>query len=151
MKLARFIALALLFSGLLPVKPSYSIGEVFKVETSGTEFCGDFNASKFSAANNIDLWVQVVSDSELIVSLTPNFAAGTWFSMEGESYLTGSTSAAFVGGVLFEDGSYATIQGTAKADKTGAITSLAGTFIQFSVFRIGCFSSGKFKTVQRLS
>jgi hypothetical protein len=149
----RYIRLAVsvvLVTFLLPVRFGHSIGEVFKVETSGTEYCGDLDTTKFNAANNIDLWVEVYSDMELIVSLTPNFLDGTWFVMEGQSYLTSSKSGAFIAGVLFEGGSFGTIQGTAKADKFGGIASLTGTFIQFGVFRVGCFSSGKFKTVQRL-
>jgi len=71
--------------------------------------------------------------------------------MLGHTYLTGATGASFVGGVLFEDGSFATIQGTAKFDRrTGAIASLKGTFIQSGVFDVDCFSSGKF-TSQRIA
>jgi hypothetical protein len=43
--------------------------EIFKIETSGTEYCGDFSAQKFSGSSNVDLWVTVVSDTELTVSL----------------------------------------------------------------------------------
>jgi hypothetical protein len=125
--------------------------EIFKIETTGTEYCGNFNAQKFNGSSNVDLWVTVVSDTELTVSLTANFANGTTFPMYGHTYLTGTTSAAFVGGVLFEDGSFATIQGTAKFDKrTGAIANLSGTFVQSGVLDTECFSSGKF-TSQRVA
>ena len=130
---------------------AHAFGEVFKIETSGTAYCGNFNAQGFNSGNNVDLWLFVVSDTELIVSLTPNFASGTTFPMFGHTYLTSSTGAAFVGGVLFVDGSFATIQGTAKFDKrTGAIASLNGTFVQSGVLDIDCFSSGKF-TSQRVA
>jgi hypothetical protein len=100
---------------------------------------------KFNANSNVDLWVQLVSESELTVSLTPNFAPGTTFPMFGQFYLAGPNSAGFVGGVLFVDGSYATIQGTARFDRrTGTVTSLTGTFIQNGVLELECFSSGKF-------
>jgi hypothetical protein len=99
----------------------------------------------------VDLWVQVVSDTELTVSLTPNFAPGTTFPMTGQTYLTTATAAAFVAGVLFVDDSFATIQGKAKFERgTGAITSLTGTFIQSGVLDAACFSSGKF-TSKRVS
>src|SRR5436309_12703112 len=84
----------------------------------------------FNGSNNVDLWVKVVSDTELTVSFTPNFAAGTTFPMSGHTYLTGPTSAAFVGGVLFQDHSFATIQGTAKIDRRpAALPSLKVTFV----------------------
>jgi hypothetical protein len=105
----------------------------------------------FNASNNIDLWVQVVSDTELTVSLTPNFAPGTTFPMFGRSYQTGTSTAEFIGGVLFVDDSFATIEGVARFDRrTGEIASLSGTFIQDSVLEVGCFSSGKFKS-QRIA
>ena len=141
-----------------------AIGEIFKVETSGTEYCGDFQAAKFNAKNNVDLWIEVVSESELLVSLTADFQADTYFSMVGQTYLKNSKSAVFVGGQLFRFSagenlgvfapdiqvSYVTVQGTATLDNLGNVTGLAGTFIQSGVLKPGCFSSGTFKTTQKL-
>ena len=80
---------------LLPFQ-AFGFGEIFKIETTGTEYCGDFDFTKFNPNNNVDLWVRVVSASELTVSLTPNFAAGTSFPMTGKTYLTTATAAAFI-------------------------------------------------------
>jgi hypothetical protein len=89
--------------------------------------------------------VEVVSDTELTVSTTSNFAAGTTFPMFGLSYQTGANTAAFVANVLFVDGAFAAIRGTARFNaNTGAITSLAGTFIQSELLETGCFSTGAF-------
>ncbi len=80
--------------------------------------------------------------------------------MFGETYLRNSKSAVFVGGQLFSPSagdnldvhvSYVTIQGAASFDKFGNITRLAGIFIQSGVLRDGCFSSGTFKTTQKLN
>jgi hypothetical protein len=88
----------------------------------------------------------VVSDTELTVSFTPDFVAGTTFPMFGRSYQIGATTAEFVAGVVFVDDSFATIEGKAKFSRTtGEITSLTGTFIQDGLVEVGCFSSGKFK------
>ena len=104
-----------------------------------------FQCCGFNGSNNVDLWVLVLSDTELTVSFTADFAPGTTFPMFGHTYLTGATGAAFVGGILFQNGAFATIQGTAKFDRrTGAIASLKGTFVQSGVLDIGCFSSGNF-------
>jgi hypothetical protein len=43
---------------LLPF-PAFGFGETFKIETTGTEYCGDFDVTKFNANNNVDLWVKV--------------------------------------------------------------------------------------------
>lgn len=144
--------------GLLLVVPSnsFALGEIFKIETSGTEYCGDYQATKFNAKNNIDLWIEIVSEVELLVSFTPDFQADTYFSMFGHTYLRNSKSAVFVGGQLFSAGdnlfgpSYVTIQGAANFDKFGNITGLTGTFIQSGVLGDTCFSSGTFKTTQKL-
>ena len=136
---------------LLASAPAFSFGERFKVETTGTEYCGDFDLIKLNPANNVDLWVEVVSETELIVSTTADFQPGTTFQMFGVSYQTKSTSGSFVAAHAFANGGYVTVQGIAKASaKTGNITSLAGTFIQHNMFDDNCFSSGKFRTVQRI-
>ena len=134
--------------------PSFSFafpGEIFKIETTGKEYCGDFDATVFNAGNNVDLWVRLDSDTQLTVSLTSNFAPGFTFPMFGFFYVVNGKSAAFVGGVLFADDSYATIQGTATFNKLGQVTKLAGTFVQSEVLQLGCFSSGAFKSVQKLN
>lgn len=133
---------------LLIVCPTISSafpGEVFKIETVGTEYCGDFVSFKFGANNNVDLWARLDNDTQLTVSLTPTFIPGTTFPMSGYFYFSKSTTAAFVGAGFYPDGSYATIRGTAAVNKkTGAVTALSGVFIANSVFEEGCFSSGNF-------
>jgi hypothetical protein len=135
---------------LFPVR-AFSFGEVFKLETTGTEYCGHFDLTKFNAKNNTDLWVEVVSETELNVSTTADFQAGTSFSMLGVTYQTATLSGAFVAAREFANGGYVTIQGIAKVNaRTGNIASLSGAFIQHNMFDDDCFSSGKFKTIQRI-
>ncbi len=143
--------LALLGVLLFPSLSFAFPGEIFKIETAGKEYCGDFDVTPFNAGNNVDLWVRLDNDTQLTISLTSNFAGGTTFPMFGFFYLVNSKSAGFAGGVLFVDDSYATISGTATFDKFGRVTKLAGTFIQSEVLRLGCFSSGTFKSVQKLN
>ncbi len=121
--------------------PPPTIREIFKIEPTGIEYCGDFDNTKFNANQNTDMWVAIVGDNEILVSLTSNFETNT---MVGRFYLTDQTTAAFVGGVMFADGAFATIQGTARLNKLGAVTSLTGTFVQSGLLFENCFSSGKF-------
>ena len=145
---SRVVLLILLVTG--SPRTAFALGEVFKMEAVGTEYCGHFINSKFTAKTNIDLFVLVASPTQLIVSSTPTFEEGTAFPVTGHTYLTSTTKAAFVGGILFQSLPFATVQSTIVFDKFGSIKSLSGVFTQDSVFRAGCFSSGKFKTVQRL-
>jgi hypothetical protein len=130
---------------LMTAAHASALGEIFKVDTSGTMYCDGFT-SKFRAGNDVDLWIRIDSDTLLTVSLTQTFEPGTTFEMIGESYLLSSKKAAFVGGVLFESGSYAVIQGTATLKSDGTVRKLDATFIQYDLFGDGCFSSGKAKT-----
>jgi hypothetical protein len=138
-----FLGLAML--AVMPFE-AFGFGEIFKVETSGVEYCGDHSESRFNARNNVDLYVQLVSETELLVSVgTPDFPPAWTFRMFGQTYLSGKNTAVFTGNVDFGDGAYATIHGTAKFDReSGAIKSLTGTFIQKDLLVDGCFSSGKF-------
>lgn len=120
-------------------------GEIFKIETVGSEYCGDFASRNFGAKNNVDLWARLDSETQLTVSFTPGFDPGTTFPMTGYFYYTKSTVVAFIGAVHFSDGSFATIRGTAAINKkTGGVTAITGTFIQSGVVEQGCFSSGNF-------
>lgn len=126
-----------------------AFGEIFLMETTGTEYCGNFNSTRFNANNNVYFWVSILDANSVAVSLTPFFVPGTTFLMTGRFYRTKPTAAEFIGGVTFLDGSFATIEGTASVDRrTNAITKVKGVFIQDSVFFDGCFSSGKFKSVK---
>lgn len=145
----RFFLVLFLMVWLNPVS-AFAIGEVFKIEATGKEYCGDYDVVKINADNNVDLWIRIDSATQLTVSFTPDFTPGTTFPIIGETYWINSKSAAFVGGQLFEGWAYVTIQGTATINKFGDVTKLKGTFIQNGLIYDGCFSSGKFVTTQRL-
>jgi hypothetical protein len=131
--------------------PAYSFGERFKVETTGTEYCADFDVIKRNPGNNVDLWVEVVNQTVLTVSTTADFQVGTTFPMIGLTYQIKATSGAFIASDDFSNGGYVTAQGIVKVNgRTGDIMSLSRTFIQNNMFDDNCFSSGKFKTVQRI-
>lgn len=147
MKTIRIVSslLAILTSCMLPGL-AHATGEIFLVETTGLESCGDFLHARFGTRNNIDLYARIDSTTEISVSISPNFPNdGTTHVLTGLSYLKTSTSANFVGHKsLLEDG-FVSIQGTAKADRLGNIGSLKGSFIQLGLFNSSCYSSGKFR------
>lgn len=128
------LGLALLVS--LPAR-AFGFGEVFKIETSGTEYCGNFDFARFNSGNNIDLWVRIESDTELSVSLTSNFDPVLTFPMFGRTYLTSASGAAFVAGVCLR---------TAPMPRFRALRNSIGAPAMFPVskepsFRTRCFFS----------
>ena len=136
--------LALAMIGILPFQ-AFAVGEVFKIENTGTEYCGDLDRTNVNANNNVDLWVLIVSDQELTVSTTAAFLVNTTFTLLGETYTTGPSTAAFVGSFFGINNSFATIQGIMRFNRlTGDVTSLTGTFTENSVLAPNCFSTGRF-------
>jgi hypothetical protein len=134
---------------MLGARQGLAFGETFRIDTSGTEYCGDFDYARFSGRDALPLWVRLDNANQLTVSLTPSFDPGWTFPMFGYFYATRTNAASFVAGVVFDDGAYATIQGEARIDRnSGLVTQLRGVFIQNSVIDAGCFSSGQFRSAR---
>ncbi len=140
----RVIALTIFFF-LIVVGHAFALDEVFLFLITGTEYCGDFSHGKFGPRNT-HLWIQIHSDTEMIVSFTHTFEPGTTFPLNGSTYLTGKTNAVFVGGVSFENHSYFTIQGILYFDKFNTLKLMKGRFIENGVLHPGCVSHGNFWT-----
>ena len=116
----KTLLLALAMVGMLPLH-AFAIGEVFKIENTGTEYCVDLNWNNINASNNVDLWVLIVSDQVLTVSTTADFVGQT-FNLIGQTFTTGTSIAAFVGSFFDTDNSFATIQGTMRFNRlTGGL------------------------------
>lgn len=144
-----FITLSIFFLIIMP-RHAFAFGEVFRVETSGTEHCGDFQYKMFGPRNNVNLWMNLLSETQIIFSFTPTFEPGTTFDMTVSTYLTSKANAALVGRVSLEDSSYATIQAMVFVDKFGTVKGMKGTLIQYGVLHPSCFSSGTFWTKNRI-
>jgi hypothetical protein len=142
----RVIALTIFFL-LIVVGHALALDEVFLFLITGTEFCGDFSHEKFGPRNT-HLWIQILSDTEMIVSFTRTFEPGTTFLLNGSTHLTGKTNAVFTGGVSFENYSYFTVHGTLYFDKFNTLMLMKGRFIENGVLHPGCFSQGTFWTKQ---
>ncbi len=125
----------------------YPVGEMFEGKFVGTEYCGDY----FYGSVDDDVWLWIYDEDVLIVSFTPTFQEGTYLPLYGYYYALSSRKAAFVGGILFpEDYSFLTMYGTALLSRTGMVRKMSGIYIEDSVYESGCFSSGKFYTVDFL-
>ena len=129
--------------------PAAAVGEIFKVETTGTEYCGDLVNDKFNAKNNVDLWVRVASETEWDISFSPLFPADQTVPLLVRSFLVAPKKLSFSAAQFFPH-AFVSMQGFITLDPLGAMKRGQGTFIQDSITRPGCFSSGKFTTTQRL-
>jgi hypothetical protein len=71
---SKVLAIALVvfgIAGFFYAPSAFAVGEIFKVEATGTEYCSDGYA-KFNASNNLDLWIHMVSENEILVSTVQN-------------------------------------------------------------------------------
>ncbi len=126
---------------------AFGAGEIFKIETTGTQYCGDFDNAKFNAKNNVDLYAKIVDGTEWDLGFSPLFE--TVIPVIGASYYVKPRTISFTGSQFFTDGSFISMEGKLTLDAFGNVKSAAGTFIQDSLVFVGCFSSGKWKTTQR--
>lgn len=149
MKTLSVVLVLMGIGGLWMASSASAVGEVFKVEATGTQYCGPYSYVKFNASNNLDFWIRMVSDSEILVSLTPGFDTET-FTIYLTTYPMDSKKVSYIGGTYVDNYTYIGLQGISKIDKYGEIANTKGTFMWSNWFYDDCFASGKFKTVQRL-
>jgi len=142
-----FVFAVSILATLAFVSESHSVGEMFQGRLVGTEFCGDYLYQHVDD----DVWLWIYDEDVLIVSFTPTFQEGTYLPLYGYYYALSHRKAAFVGAILFpEDYSFVTIYGTALLTRSGMVRKMSGIYIEDSVYEYGCFSSGKFYTVDFL-
>jgi len=142
------ISLTIFFSVIM-TGHAFALGEVFRVDITGTKYCEDFDREMFGP-RNISLWIQILRDKEMIVSFTPTFEPGTTFPLNGSTYFTEESSAVFGGGVSFRNDSHFIIRGKIYFDKWDAVKFMKGIFMDKDILFPGCFSYGTFWTMERL-
>jgi hypothetical protein len=135
---------------LFVASPALALDEIFRIEQTGTIWCDDFVNQKFNPKNNVDLWIYLPSDiNAIVLSDTPTFDAVAF--MFGVGYLTSQTSASFYATAVVDEFLFVTFDGVLKFDsRSGDVKSISGTFLVSAASETSCFSSGTFKSVQRL-
>jgi len=128
---------------------AFAFGEVFRVETSGTKYCGDYHYKMFGPRSKLDLRIQIISKTQIIF-FNSTFEFETTFAINGLTNLTDKDEAIFSVAVSFEDGSYASFIGSLHFDKFETVEFVKGRFIENNILHPGCFSSGIFWTTRRL-
>jgi len=157
MRIAFLITLIIFFFVMM-AGHAFAYGEVFRVETTGTKYCGDFNHEMFGPRNKLDLWIQILSKTQIIFSFTSDFEPettftsepGTAFAVNGLTNLYDTNEARFSVSVSFEDGSYASFIGRLHFDNYETVEFVKGRFIENNILHPGCFSYGSFWTMERL-
>jgi hypothetical protein len=128
----------------------------FRIETAGTQHCGDLNWTNFNAKKNLDVWVRVDGPNDLAVSPNPDFAPPVFLGL-GKTYRISEKKSALsflildpdrLPGDADGDVSFAAFNGTATNDEFGAVHKLEGEYIDHNLAVPGCFSAGSVKSVE---
>lgn len=141
MKSFKFLLSVLCFLFAIAIGQGLALGQVFVFEAkaTSTEYRGDGNFEKINAM----VFVKVDQTNNLLtVSDVPTFDSEETTAFALTSYSTTGNKAAFLADVLFEDGSYITVQGTTNSDSNGQLKSFKATFTENLIPEDGSFESG---------
>jgi hypothetical protein len=115
-------------------------GEVFKLNTSGTQYCRGFRPQVFGPSNDIDLWMRIngptsatVYDDAALISVVANLDVDCAIISSKKaacSMFSGDASDHFAG------------VGTIIVDSFGLVKSIKGTYVRKGLLN-PCFSKGK--------
>jgi hypothetical protein len=132
-KYIMVFALLATFSGY-----SWSMGEILKLNSSGTEYCPGSKPTNFFAKNNV-VWLSIDSSNSASLYLDPSLdAAAAILNLEIESF--SSNKASF--SAFSRNGSdYLAIIGTFTFDSSGEIKSLKATFLRNGLIET-CIAKG---------
>jgi hypothetical protein len=130
-----------------------AVDEMFKVQLSGTEFCGDFLKGPVVYEPLI-----VHNATELSTDVYDQFG-NHLFTLWGDGFATKQVrkdnrlvgyKATYYRIVFGTEWNFFQVQGTATTNLTGETLAIAGTFLHATGDLDGCFTQGTFKSVQKL-
>lgn len=140
----------IIFFFLVMAGHAFAIGEVFSVEVSGTKYCGDFSYERFGERSKLALWIQILGETQIMLSYNRTFEPRRTFAINGSTYLAINDKAIFLITESSEDGSNAAFHGILYFDEFKTVKFAKGKSIEKDVLFPGCFSSGTFWTMERL-
>lgn len=152
----RILVAVILSLILMAPTSAIAVEEIFKLELVGTEMCGNFDKRGVTYP---PLYALNSDDGSILVSASPTFDA-ILFTLLGEGYATTrirnargrviGARATFYAIAFASESDFLSITGTSNVNLAGDVTSVSGTFLDSTVADDGCFTTGKFKSVQRL-
>ncbi|MGZ8214071.1 MAG: hypothetical protein ACXWTP_06190 [Methylosarcina sp.] len=115
-------------------------GEVFKLNSSGTQYCSGFSPSKFNASNDVDLWLHIDNDTQMTVYLDSGLTVPVFtFDATIDSYA--SNAASFNAFYYGDADNHFEAVGVLKFKKDGSAKSLNASFLRKGILN-SCYSKG---------
>jgi hypothetical protein len=115
-------------------------GEVFKLNSSGNQYCSGFSPSKFNASNDVDLWLHIDSDTQMTAYLDSTLLVPVVTFDATIDWIT-SNSASFDAFYYGDADNHFEAVGILKFGKDGSAKSLKATFLRKGILN-SCYSKG---------
>jgi hypothetical protein len=120
---------------------AWAIGEIIAVKTTGTQYCHGLKPAHFTPSSSTPLFLRLDNNqtvSAFIGSLknTPDLV------MDLQYDAIGTYTASFSLGYYDDAFNHVEVIGRAKADKTGLVKTITGTFIRVGLLD-NCYAVGK--------
>jgi hypothetical protein len=119
----------------------WAIGEIIAVKTTGTQYCPGLKPFRFTPSSSTPIFLRL--DNEWTVSAFLGSLKNTPdLMMNLQSDVIGARTASFSLGYYGDAYNHVEVIGRAKADKTGLVKTINGTFIRVGLTD-GCYAVGK--------
>jgi hypothetical protein len=118
-----------------------AIGTVFKINSTGTQYCPGFKPAKFSPSKDIDLWFQIDSETQMTVYSDSGLTVPV-ATLYANFDSIASTSASFDAFYFGDSDNRFEAIGVLKFNKKdGSVKSLKATFLRKGVLN-SCYANG---------
>jgi hypothetical protein len=115
-------------------------GEVFKLNTSGNQYCPGAAPVKLNSSNDVDLWLHIDSDTQMTAYLDAGLTVPlVTFDVTVDSYA--SNAASFDAFYYADADNHFEAIGIVKFKKDGSAKSLKATFLRKGILD-SCYSKG---------
>ncbi|MGZ8097113.1 MAG: hypothetical protein ACXWUD_12815 [Methylosarcina sp.] len=115
-------------------------GEVFKLNSSGNQYCSGFSPSKFNASNDVDLWLHIDSNTQMTVYQDAGLAVPV-LTFDATIDWINSNTASFDAFYYGDADNHFEAIGVLKFKKDGSAKSLKATFLRKGILN-SCYSKG---------
>jgi hypothetical protein len=115
-------------------------GEVFKLNSSGIQYCSGFSPSKFNASSDVDLWLHIDSETQMTVYSDAGLTTSV-LTFDATIDWINSNTASFDAFYYGDADSHFEAIGVLKFKKDGSAKSLKASFLRKGILN-SCYAKG---------
>jgi hypothetical protein len=115
-------------------------GEVFKLNSSGIQYCSGYRPSKFNASSDVDLWLQIDSDTQMTAYLDAGLTVPV-LTFDATIDWINSKTASFNAFYYGDADNHFEATGVLNFKKDGSAKSLKASFLRKGILN-SCYAKG---------